>query len=185
MTDTIVSQQEVETMIEKLTGMFDHIRNTFINASQLAEQVNQLSQQVARLQHDVEQTAQANAALNATVQSLTEQRNAVVAERDEWRNKHQQLDYEHEELRHRHEELQHSHESLQHTANSYRDEWNNSQSELQRLKEEHAVLHERLRRTQRYIDNMKATLAGDQTRDVESGQFEELPKVHQAGGSSW
>lgn len=172
-------------MLGKLTAFADHIRNALINASQLAQTVNELQAKVSQLQSDVEQTQQANRTLNETVQSLTEQRNAVVAERDSWREAHKKLQDEHDQLHNEHETLKSHASSLEASLYDVQNEHSKALEEVRRLTNESALLNERLRRTQRYIDNMKATLAGDQTRDVENGQFEELPKVQQAGGSSW
>jgi len=167
----MISQHEVETMIEKLTSMFDHIRNTFINASQLADKVNELSAQVARLQQDVEQTASANAALTATVQSLTDQRNAVVRERDELSTRLYQVESAHSQLQSEHAALQGSRVDLTIELDQTKSDRDNAHSEARRLLED----NDNLRRQLQIVEDRVAAMQDlfkkpEQPRD-DTGQF--------------
>ena len=174
MTDTTISQAEVETMIEKLTSMFDHIRNTFINASQLAQTVNELQAQVNQLKQDVEQTQHANRALNEAVQSLTSQRDEAQAVARNWNERHDSILAQHSQLQNEHAALQYNYDTAKHDLENMKRDRDEGWNEVQRLDKENEQLKARLKEVQRWIDNMKAASLGEQTRD-EAGRFEDKP----------
>ncbi len=74
------TQQEVEDMFGKITGMFDHIRNTFVNASDLAVKVAALEQRVTELSDQAEAMRQHNINLDEALAHTRKERDEAQGE---------------------------------------------------------------------------------------------------------
>lgn len=110
MTEPTLSPGEVTDMIEKLKGMLQHVSDTFVNASQLAQTVASLQAQVAdmqrdfadqsaAMQRDVEHWRQQYATLDETVQHIRQERDAAQSEAQSLRQENAGLVHDRDEAK--------------------------------------------------------------------------------------
>ena len=92
------SNYEVQDMIEKLTGMLGHVRDTFIRGSELEAKVNDLEARIndvsASLEHRITQISE----LEQQLQYTRSERDGAVDQARQWQSKHDQVSNEHAEL---------------------------------------------------------------------------------------
>jgi chromosome segregation ATPase len=154
------STTEVTDMIEKLHGWLNDVRDTFINASTLAETVRTLQVQVDQMKADVEHLRQVNATLDETIVRIRQERdnaqaeaqtysdrlraldsdfNSVKSERDSLKAEMERLQalVERERAKH-YEELDQSkraHDDAEYRAMHWEEQHNAVKSQLQRVKD--------------------------------------------------
>ena len=77
MSDLVGLNQEDENMFRRAQEMLNKVRDTFINASQLAQEVTSLRVEVQTMRGDLEMLRSQNTAADETINNLRTQRNQV------------------------------------------------------------------------------------------------------------
>jgi peptidoglycan hydrolase CwlO-like protein len=167
------TNEEVQDMVEKFTGMLNHIRDTFVNASSLAKAVTELQEQVNKLQSDVQHYSNQITVLDEALTNRTRERDEAQATLAQERIAHNQLAVEHNNLKGEHEHLWNDHLNATSQADSLKRERDDALSEARRVNDENAELRKQLAAIQHVL---KPSPEPEQPRD-EVGRF--------ASGGSW
>jgi chromosome segregation ATPase len=167
------TNEEVQDMVEKFTGMLNHIRDTFVNASSLAKAVTELQEQVNKLQSDVQHYSNQITVLDEALTNRTRERDEAQAALASERNAHTQLAIAHESLSHDHDQLWNEHHKVADTLDNTKRERDDALNEARRVNDENAELRKQLAAIQNVL---KPTPEPEQPRD-EVGRF--------ASGGSW
>ncbi len=166
------TNSEVQDMVEKFTGMLSHIRDTFINASTLAESVRALQGQVESLQRNVEHYSSQVATLDEALTRTRQERDDANATLAQERVAHNQLTHEHESLKSDHDNLWNEHTKTVDTLESLKRERDEAFGEARRLQEENDALKQRVDAINKVLNPQPV----EQPRE-DTGRF--------ASGSSW
>src|SRR5215472_16222629 len=75
------TKEEIDAMFSKVTAVFDHICNVFLNESELSKRVEAMQAQINELSAQVHQVTANNSALQEAVNVLTQERDTA---RREW-----------------------------------------------------------------------------------------------------
>lgn len=148
---TEYTHEEVDQMFTKISGMFDHIRNTFVNASELAQKVSQLEQRVTELsdqaeamrQHNINldealaHTRQERDAAQSEVSSLRHENAALVQERDSHRSNAEYWSGKHNEVQATLEQTKHDLYQNQEYSRALENENEELKKQLEAIKEAH------------------------------------------------
>ena len=86
------TREEIDAMFSKVTAVFDHIRNVFLNESEFSKRVEAMQAQINELSQQVHQVTANNSALQEAVNVLTQERDTARRESNDWQEKHNSVE---------------------------------------------------------------------------------------------
>jgi len=170
------TNQEVQDMVEKFTSMLSHIRDTFINASALAEKVAQLEAKVNEMTASVEHYTNQIRSLDELVVTLRSERDGALSEKAQAQSAHSQIFNEHEALKSTHSILQSDFNRVEAEREEYRYARDEANMEIRRLSDELEVLRKKHADFVQHVEGLWKAV-NPQPRDPQSGQFGQWPQV--------
>ena len=164
------TREEIDAMFSKVTAVFDHIRNVFLNESELSKRVEQMQAQINELSMQVHQVTANNSALQEAV-------NVLTSERDEWRKKFEQSNVTAASLEMAREKAQNDADYWYNTHLTLTQEHEKVKSERSQLEQDHLKLMEEHEKVKAELERITAQInqvyLGLQPRPIEPLQSHE------------
>jgi len=170
------TNQEVQDMVEKFTSMLSHIRDTFINASALAQKVQELEQKVNEMTASVEHYTNQIRTLDDLVTTLRGERDNALSEKVQAQNAHAQVFNDHEALKSTYNILQADFNRVEAEREEYRYARDEANMEIRRITDELDTLRKKHADFVQHVEGLWKAV-NPQPRDPQSGQFGQWPQV--------
>jgi predicted nuclease with TOPRIM domain len=150
----VTTKEEIDAMFSKVTAVFDHIRNVFLNESELSKRVEAMQAQINELSQQVGQVTANNSALQEAVNVLTQERDTARREwsetceklnstetaraqaqsdADGWYHKWEELAQEHEKVKQERSALELDHQRLVEEYNKLQEQMKEVTTQLEAI----------------------------------------------------
>ena len=162
-------------MVDRFKGMLTTISDTFVNASHLAQTVQELQEKVDTLTKNVDHYTTQIAAYENTIRSLGQERDEARQQLEGERNTNRLITSEYVTLQNEHDALLQQHQSLDGVVQELRHERDDALMEVRRLTDELETLRSKHQAFKDHVEGLWKAI-NPQPRN-ETGQFEEYPKA--------
>jgi chromosome segregation ATPase len=173
--DNMTTNQEVQDMIEKFTGMLGHVRDTFIRGSELEGKVTELESRVNELLTRVEHYNGQIGALDEALSNVRRERDEAQAALANEQQQHNTLRADHEYVSAEYNRVTNAYNDTLGQVEALRRERDDALMEVRRLSDQLNELRSKHDKLREHVEGLWRSLS-PQPR-TEGGQFDEFPKA--------
>jgi chromosome segregation ATPase len=171
-----MENQEVFDMVDRLKGMLSVVADTFVNASNLAQKVNELETKVNEMSQAVEHYTNQIRTLDEALTQARSERDEAQTELSSFRVAHLALQQNHDDLTWRYEQTTQSLEQRDQQVQSLSFQLDQSNGEVRALQEQVTNLLRKQEEYKAHLEQLWKSV-NPQPRDESSGQFQPWPQA--------